>query len=307
MADYFSEPTPQPLFLATMLLENLTDILVEQRAIASAHLKRYVIIDCYRPKQISGSNLSLLLINDGQNLDEMPFAPMFNGLLFSHQVTPLFCVGIHCSKHRIEEYGTAEVLDYLGRGKKAQAYQQFIVDELIPFLHMEYGIDNFAQKAIAGFSMGGLSAIDTARNYPDVFSAIGVFSGSLWWRMKDLNDGYDDHLHRIMHQQIRTSDHQPGQRFYFMTGSMDETADRNGNGIIDSIDDTLDLINELKALGYDDENDIRYVNDEEGRHDIPTWAKAMPAFLLWGWGNVSHSAGEVIDKKQKSPANDLLI
>jgi len=72
-------------------------------------------------------------------------------------------------------------------------------------------------------------------------------------------------------------------RFYFMTGSQDEIADRNGNGIIDSIDDTLDLIKELELLGYDKEKDMHYINLEDGRHDIPTWGKAMPAFLLWGW------------------------
>jgi enterochelin esterase family protein len=64
---------------------------------------------------------------------------------------------------------------------------------------------------------------------------------------------------------------------------MDETSDRNGNGIIDSIDDTLDLIKELKQIGYADD-DIRYINDEEGKHDVETWGKAMPQFLIWGWG-----------------------
>jgi iron(III)-enterobactin esterase len=233
-ADYFSFPYRQPLFLTTMLLEDYTNILIEQRAIASKHLKRYVIVDCYLPKNISiPTEISLLIINDGQSLDEMPFAQILNGLLSSGQIEPLFCVGLHCNKDRKDEYGTAEVLDYEGRGKKAAAYQFFIIEELIPFLLQEYSIQSFKQKAIAGFSLGGLSAIDTAWNYPDVFSTVGVFSGSLWWRMKDLHDGYDDDQHRIMHQQIRKGEHQPGIQFYFMTGSQDETADRNGNGIID--------------------------------------------------------------------------
>jgi enterochelin esterase-like enzyme len=269
-----------------MLLENLSHILIEQRAIASKHLKRYVIVDCYLPKNIPNpSEISLLVINDGQNLDEMPFAPVLNGLLSSGQIEPLFCVGLHCNKDRKDEYGTAEVLDYEGRGKKAAAHQLFIIEELLPFLHQQYSIASFRQKAIAGFSLGGLSAIDTAWNYPDVFSTVGVFSGSLWWRMKDLGEGYDDDQHRIMHQQIRNGEYQPGMRFYFMTGSLDETADRNGNGIIDSIDDTLDLMKELQAVGYDRE-EMQYVNYEDGRHDIPSWGKAMPAFLLWGWSRV---------------------
>ncbi len=268
-----------------MLLDDLGYLIVEQKAIPSRFLKRYVIIDCYLPKNIiDPSSLSLLLINDGQSLDEMPLAPLLDGLLSSGQITPLLCVGIHCNKDRREEYGTANILDYEGRGKKSAAHQQFIIEELIPFVYQEYGITSLQKKAVAGFSLGGLSAIDTAWNYPDVFSVAGVFSGSLWWRTKALNDGYNDATDRIMHKQIREGQHHPGLRFYFTSGSLDETADRNGNGIIDSIDDTLDLIKELEHLGYDKHTDIRYINYEDGRHDIPTWGRAMPAFLLWAFG-----------------------
>lgn len=291
-----------------MLLENLSHILVEQRAIASAYLKRYVIVDCFLPKNITDpAELSLLVINDGQNLDEMPFAPMLNGLLSSGQITPLLCVGIHCNRDRKDEYGTAAMLDYEGRGTKAAAYQSFIIEELLPFLHKAYSLQFFKQKAIAGFSLGGLSALDTAWNYPDVFSSIGVFSGSLWWRMKGLGDGYDDEKHRIMHQQIRKGNFQEGMRFYFMTGSMDETADRNGNGIIDSIDDTQDLVKELEALGYDGNTAIHYINYENGRHDIPSWGKAMPAFLLWGWSNNDLAKIIMVGVEEVKKDDDLLI
>jgi uncharacterized Zn ribbon protein len=65
---------------------------------------------------------------------------------------------------------------------------------------------------------------------------------------------------------------------------MDETMDRNSNGIIDSIDDTVDLIKELEGKGYSRGNDIHYVEMADGKHDIPTWGRAMPEFLKWGWG-----------------------
>ncbi|HVF81144.1 MAG TPA: alpha/beta hydrolase-fold protein [Flavisolibacter sp.] len=286
-----------------MLIENLSNIIVEQRAIASAHLKRYVIVDFYLPKNIPiPSHLSLLVINDGQSLDEMPFAPLLNGLLSSGQIQPVLCAGIHCNKERREEYGTATVADYDGRGKKSAAHQRFIIEELLPFIHAKYGVESFGKKAIAGFSMGGLSAIDTQWNYPDVFSTAGVFSGSLWWRTKDLGEGYNDATDRIMHQQIRARTYTPGLRFYFTTGSLDETADRNGNGIIDSIDDTLDLIKELVVKGYNESKDICYINYEDGRHDIPTWGKAMPAFLLWSFGKAPNDKGTE-EEVQQVPTN----
>ena len=87
-----------------------------------------------------------------------------------------------------------------------------------------------------------------------------------------------------MHQQIRKGKYHRGLKFFFSTGSLDETHDRNSNGIIDSIDDTLSLIDDLESLGYKDGKDIRYINYEDGKHDIGTWARAMPEFLKWGWG-----------------------
>ncbi len=259
-------------------------MIVEQRAIPSRYLNRYVIVDLYLPRNIEvPGEMSLLLINDGQDLSEMSFSAMLNALLRSNQIQPLVCAGIHAGKDRKNEYGTAKVLDYEGRGARAGAYDRFLLEELLPFIHVEYAIEGFRQKAFAGFSLGGLKALDTVWNYPDVFSVAGVFSGSLWWRTKSLDDGYNDDTDRIMHQLVRSGAYHPDQRFYFTTGSLDETADRNGNGVIDSIDDTLDLIKELNSLGYTEE-DIRYVNFEEGRHDVATWAKALPGFLLWGWG-----------------------
>jgi enterochelin esterase-like enzyme len=266
-----------------MLTEDLSHLIVEQKAIASRFLKRYVIIECYLPKNIPvPTELSLLLINDGQDLEEMKFSSMLNGMIAANEISPLVCIGIHAGKDRRNEYGTAKVLDYAGRGSKSQAYNQFILEELLPVIHSQYGIEQFHQTAFAGFSLGGLTAIDMTWHYPDIFSIAGIFSGSLWWRSKDIGDDYNDATDRIMHRQIRKGKYHPGQRFYFTTGSLDETADRNGNGIIDSIDDTLDVIRELKTKGYTDE-DIKYLLLEDGRHDVETWGKAMPVFLDWAF------------------------
>jgi iron(III)-enterobactin esterase len=268
-----------------MLIDDLSNLRIEQKTIASGFLKRHVIIDCYLPKNVSSPNeLSLLLINDGQDLEEMRFSSMLNQMLEANEIGPLLCVGIHAGKDRKNEYGTAKILDYQGLGAKAEVYNQFILQELLPFIHLQYGIEQFRQKGFAGFSLGGLTAIHMVWNYPDIFSIGGVFSGSLWWRTKSLDDDYNDDRDRIMHRQIRNNKYHPGLRFYFTTGSLDETADRNKNGIIDSIDDTLDLIKELKKKGYDSEYEVKYINYEDGKHDVQTWGRAMPGFLLWGWG-----------------------
>lgn len=256
----------------------------EQKIIRSAFLEREVTIDVYLPVDYNPSGLSLLLINDGQDLPKMNFGKLLHELAKSQQVRPLVCVGIYAGEDRKMEYGTAATPDFAGRGAKAPAYTRFVLEELIPFMHLQYRVETFTQVAFAGFSLGGLSALDIVWNHPGIFSLAGIFSGSLWWRSVDLEDGYNEATDRIMHQQVRKGSYHPHLRFYFTTGSLDETADRNNNGIIDSIDDTLGLIEELKQKGYS-ERELHYLNYEDGSHDVATWGRAMPRFLLWGWSS----------------------
>lgn len=258
-------------------------IIVEQSIIESDYLERQLIIDVYLPTDILYSErLNLLLINDGQDLESMGFEDILNNLCSETSMEPLMCVGIHCGPDRKNEYGTVCQTDYKGWGAKAGLYSKFVFDELLPFIRKKYHVPSFREKSFAGFSLGGLTALDIVWNNSSQFSKVGVFSGSLWWRRKGYGEGYDDEKDRIMHLQVRKGGFSPWLKFFFQTGQLDETADRNNNGIIDSIDDALDMIVALKAKGYTDEH-IRYREIADGGHDVETWARALPEFLKWGW------------------------
>lgn len=260
------------------------NIITENLIVTSEFLQREVIVDAYLPVNVAQPDqMSLLLINDGQDLPKMPFDKILNDLLLENKIEPVLCIGIHCGAERKMEYGVTDQPDYKGRGAKAGAYSDFVFDELLPLIHATYNVPSFKEKSFAGFSLGGLSALDIVLNHPHEFANVGVFSGSLWWRSKGYREGYDDNKHRIMHQQVKKGDLYPWLKFFFECGAKDEKADRNNNGVIDAIDDTLDLIKELKRKGYDDSS-IKYLELEDGRHDVPTWGKAFPDFLEWGWG-----------------------
>lgn len=273
------------LLLALMITPNISGIITDNYIVSSTFLKRDVLVDCYHSEDYFNHPLiSLLLINDGQDLRTMKFEEILNNIYSEGKIEPVFCVGIHCSSDRKNEYGTANILDYKGRGAKAFLYTQFIMEELIPFIREKYSIVSFKEKSFAGFSLGGLCALDIVWNYPNEFFKVGVFSGSLWWRDKDQEDeDFNEDTDRIMHRQIREGYYYPWLKFFFEVGTQDETADRNNNGVIDSIDDALSLIEELQMKGYQNEA-IKYYEMADGKHDVATWAKAFPTFLEWGWG-----------------------
>lgn len=268
-----------------MPLETKPGITIDSHTLYSKILKRDVKVDCYLPANIiNAADTSLLLVNDGQDLVTMKFEEILEGLYSQDLINPLLCVGLHCSTDRRNEYGTSKILDYKGRGTKSLAYSRFVFEELLPFIRKTYDIISFKEKSFAGFSLGGLSAMDIVWNNPLEFAKCGVFSGSFWWRDKDQQDkDFNEDVDRIMHRQIREGNYAPWLRFFFEVGTLDETADRNNNGIIDAIDDTVSLIEELKKKGYTNDA-ISYLELKDGRHDVPTWARAFPDFLKWGWG-----------------------
>lgn len=261
-------------------LEKLTDI-------HSKLLGRDTVVDILLPPDYAkrDSTYPLLILNDGQDSESIGLKKTVERLVHRHEIEDIIIVAVHAGD-RMQEYGVAARADFKKRGSKAKNYTRFITSELIPYLEYRYPVSkNAMQRAIAGFSLGGLSALDIAWHY-EYFARVGAFSGSFWWRKRDsASRFYSEHYDRIMHQQIRKGKFRPGLKFWFQTGLLDEQSDRNKNGVIDSIDDTLDLIVELTKKGYRPFHDIQYLELPDGAHDLPTWGRALPEFLKWAFGN----------------------
>ena len=252
--------------------------------INSALLDREVTCTIFTPDDPDAIKpLNLLLLNDGQESDTLELKQTLQNLHSANLIKPLVVIAIHAGKERLQEYGVAGQPDFKKRGSKAGLYVQFIIKELMPAITELFPSQDFETTAYAGFSLGGLSALNIAWNNSKLFNKVGVFSGSFWWRSKELGKGYTD-ADRIAHAMIRETAAKPDLKFWLQTGTKDETADRNKNGIIDSIDDTIDLIKELETKGYKRPEDIRYVEVVGGSHSPETWSKAMPKFLCWAFG-----------------------
>ena len=253
-----------------------------KESIFSENLTRAVDLSLLTSRELRpGETLSVLLLFDGQDFPAVRIAEAVGYLVQRPSNLPLLVVGIHANKARIFEYGTASQADYAHRGNKAAHTTRFVLQELIPYLKERFTLTSDRTRwTIGGLSLGGLMALDIARHHAEVFAKVGVFSGSFWWRQRATDDDYDE-SDRIMHKIIRQTSGHPALRFWFQTGTRDEEADRDGDGIIDSIDDTLDLIAELEYKGYIWGKDIIYREVVDGEHNPHTWSGVFPQFLEW--------------------------
>ena len=251
----------------------------------SRFLTSHFKINVYLPPDYDAGQhgqLPLLLLNDGQDMKRVRLTKTLHRLFLLEKIPSIMVVAIYAAD-RLQEYGVAGQPDYKGRGSNAGRYAKFITKELLPYVKNHYPCTaNPRKTAFGGFSLGGLSALDIVWNNPDLFAKAGVFSGALWWRHTEFIGG-DPDAHRIIHEIIQNDEHRAGLKFWFQTGTLDEKDDRNNNGIIDSIDDTLDLIEIFKNKGYPDA-DIHYREVEGGIHHPSTWGQVMPEFLTWCFG-----------------------
>ncbi len=263
------------------------DFLSIKGSYPSKHLNRNVKFRWVAPGNYKNSNkpFKVLLMNDGQDFISLNLEQSLTSAFRRKDIQPFIYVGLECDKNRMFEYGIASSADYKGRGNKAEVYSKFVIEEFIPFLKEEYNVSNKGLDWIfCGLSLGGLSALDIVVNHPDHFGKAGVFSGSFWWRNKPYKKEDLSDRSRIILEVINNAPYAPHLDFWFQCGTEDEKADRNHNGIIDAIDDTLDVIRELKAKGYTYPGDISYVEVIGGKHNLPTWANVIPQFLQWAFG-----------------------
>lgn len=225
----------------------------------------------------------LLLALDGQTMPQWRLAETLDELTGTGAIEPVVVAAVPASAERMDEYGMAGQLDFAGRGRHAKALQDLLAGEVLPWLRERHQVaPDAARTGIFGASLGGLCAFDTAWRRPQVFGLAGIFSGSLWWRADDSSVAAQQ-ASRLAHRTVRETATRPALRLWFQSGTRDEAADRDGNGVIDAIQDTTELVDELLAKGFRRGEEVAYHEVEGGEHHESTWARALPEFLRWAW------------------------
>ena len=237
----------------------------------------------------------LLVVNDGQDLAALGILETLETLIGAGEIIAPVVVAIPCNRERMMEYGISAHPDFARRGARAGAYARFVLEELLPAVRTRAGVSiRPATTAVLGASLGGLSAFDLAWRHPDVFGICGVFSGSFWWRT-DSTDARAQQASRIVHRLVRECSDtdvvmcaRRDVRFWFQAGTADETEDRDGNGVIDAIQDTTELIDELVARGWKPGSNLTYREMVGGRHEPASWREVFGEFARFAFSGRTH-------------------
>lgn len=256
------------------------------QTVNSIHLGQERTIYLYLPPGYEADGTArypTLYINDGQDRKILRLRETLARLYARRAIRPFLVIAIPTGEGRLQEYGTAVAPNAHGLGERAGAYGRFVTEELLPYVESHFQVQTSPHsRAFLGASLGGLSAFDIVWNHPHLFLRVGVFSGSFWWRAPAAvkNEAIAPNR-RIAHEMVRRSEYRPGFQGWFEAATRDETADRDDNGVIDAIQDTLELLDELEKLGYRRGHSLIYHEVQGGRHDYATWARVLPLFLRW--------------------------
>lgn len=273
---------------------------------------RVLLPNGYDPQSPIG--YPVLYINDGQDAEAVALQTTLNDLIDRGVIRPLIAVAIDMPKDRMGAYGFSDraaqrslvsPLRVGAVGTHAHAYSEWVATRLVPIIDAKYRTRASADaRAILGWSLGAANALNLGWQYPEVFASVGAFSPSLWLSPKP-DEIAGIQASRFAQQMIAAGTYHAGSRFFFAVGDAEETDDRDGDGIIDVLDDTRDLIDgwqvageaELRAKGL---RQIGYsVNLDHaakatradaslfvlagGKHEQASWAAMLPQFLRWAY------------------------
>ena len=222
----------------------------------------------------------VLYLQDGQNVfDEQTSAfgsewkadETADRLIRSQKISPILIVAIANTPNRINEY-THVTDDAHQSGGGGPKYERFLIEELKPFIDKVYRTKPEREStAIGGSSLGGLLAIETTLDHPEVFSRCAALSPSIWWGHDRLLADVDSHA-----QAARQG------KFWIDMGTKEDMP-KEGSGR-PSVERAKKLGQALNDAGLSAERDYHLEIIEGGKHQEADWAGRFDRVLVYLFG-----------------------
>lgn len=208
----------------------------------------------------SSKKFPVIYMHDAQNLFDRKTA--YSGEWRADEVldslqAQVIVIGIeHGNNKRMQELTPYKHPEH--GGGNADAYLDFIVKTLMPYVEKNYRVKDGAKNtAIMGSSLGGLVSYYAVLKYPKVFGKAGVFSPSFWW---------SDEIYDLTIKTLEIKG-----RFYFMAG------DSESKGMVPDMERMLEILKpKLKK-----QQNITSKIVKGGKHNEALWSKELAEALLW--------------------------
>lgn len=248
----------------------------------------------------------VLYANDGQDMEAVGIAGTLESLYARRAITRIIVVAIDMPPDRMAGYGLFDrgkgeaviaQTKYGAVGANAERYADWLTTTLVPTIDARYRTIAAADgRAILGWSLGALSAFGIGWQHPEAFGLAGAFSPS-FWLSTERGDAGAVQATRIAHRLVDAGAPMPRPKLFFGVGDKEETDDRDGDGVIDVLDDTRDLIEGWTGPDGVARKGVRQPAVgaaeaalfvlEGGRHDQPSWSRMLPVFLRWAYAPAS--------------------
>lgn len=241
----------------------------------------------------TGDSCDVLYMHDGNmlfdatttwNRQEWCVDEVMDSLIKANKIRPCIIVGIYNTDDRLTEYFPAKTWQYVPEADRkdakldkltADAYLQFIVEELKPFIDERYKpLTTREHTFMMGSSMGGLISLYALCEYPQVFGGVACLSSHL--SMGHLPDGFDGEAWATGFRDY-VGQHLPeanGSLIYMDHGTKDFDADYG------KYQELLDSV--VTAKGWDTNHYMSRVYEGQG-HKETAWASRLDqplTFLL---------------------------
>ncbi|MCW5960170.1 MAG: hypothetical protein KIS76_08400 [Pyrinomonadaceae bacterium] len=198
------------------------------------------------PATAGGSDLPTLYLQDGTDyINRAKAVQIQQNLVEAGKIKPFIMVFLD-PQDRTKEYWANN------------DYSNFVAKEVVPAIDAKFNtIKSRDARAIMGASLGGITSINTAIKYPEIFGRIGGQSSSFW---------VDDE--RVVKEIEKLDASKNAFKFYI------------DDGTLEGVEDSNKVVKILKNKGYD----VTYVEREAG-HNWTAWRDRLAdAFVaLWKW------------------------
>ena len=199
----------------------------------------------------------VLYLNDGQDAEAVDLEGTLRALDAEGVVLPIV-VAVDMPRDRMGAYGLSDRAQarsvvaqtkYGPVGTRAQAYSEWLAHALVPCIDAHYRTRHSRRgRAVAGWSLGALNAFNLGWNYPELFATVGAFSPSFWLSAQR-GDAAAVQRTRYAQNMVELGPRHR-TRWWIAAGEREETDDRDGDGLIDAVDDARDVVLALQLRAH---------------------------------------------------------